>query len=81
MRLKTTPRHCGKAHRIDQFDKTVAKLIKRITETDATLADPKFYDPKLYDRDPARVASLGKERAATTGALAERTVADVERRV
>jgi len=51
--------------RIDEFDKTIAKLTKKITEIDATLADP-----KLYDRDPARVATLGKERAAAAGALA-----------
>ena len=38
---------------------------KRIAEIDATLADP-----KLYDRDPARVATLGKERADAAGALA-----------
>ena len=27
-------------------------------------------DPKLYDRDPARVATLGKERADAASALA-----------
>ncbi len=51
--------------RIDQFDKTIAQLTKRIAEIDASLADP-----KLYDRDAARVAALGKERAETASALA-----------
>jgi ATP-binding cassette, subfamily F, member 3 len=54
--------------RIDDFDKTIAALTKRIAEIDATLADP-----KLYDRDPAQVATLGKERAdvARTLSVAE----------
>jgi ATP-binding cassette subfamily F protein 3 len=43
----------------------IAALTKRIAEIDATLANP-----KLYDRDPARVATLGKERVAAAGALA-----------
>jgi ATP-binding cassette subfamily F protein 3 len=50
--------------RIDEFDKTIAKLTRKITEIDAALADP-----KLYDRDPARVATLGKERAEAVSAL------------
>ena len=40
-------------------------LAKRIAEIDAMLADP-----KLYDRDPARVATLGKERADAASKLA-----------
>jgi ATP-binding cassette, subfamily F, member 3 len=51
--------------RIDEFDRTIATLSKKIAEIDATLADP-----KLYDRDPAQVANLGKERAAAASALA-----------
>jgi len=51
--------------RIDELDKTIARLTKRIGEIDGTLADP-----KLYDRDPARLAKLGKERADAAGALA-----------
>jgi ATP-binding cassette, subfamily F, member 3 len=51
--------------RIDACDKTIAKLTKKIAEIDATLADP-----TLYDRDPARVATLGKERAEAASALA-----------
>jgi ATP-binding cassette subfamily F protein 3 len=50
--------------RIDELDKTIAALTKRIAEIDATLADP-----KLYDRDPAQVATLGKERAEVTRTL------------
>ena len=52
---------------IDALDKTIARLTKRIAEIDALLADP-----KLYDRDPARVATLGKERAEAASALAKR---------
>ena len=52
--------------RIDAFDKTIARLTKRIAEIDAQLADP-----KLYDRDPARVAALGKERAEAASELAD----------
>jgi ATP-binding cassette subfamily F protein 3 len=52
--------------RIDDLDKTIAKLTKRIAEIDAALADP-----KLYDRDPARVATLGKERSDAAGTLAD----------
>jgi ATP-binding cassette subfamily F protein 3 len=51
--------------RIDDLDKAIAKLTRKIADIDATLADP-----KLYDRDPARVATLGKERADAAGALA-----------
>jgi ATP-binding cassette subfamily F protein 3 len=51
--------------RIDACDKTIAKLTKKIADIDASLADP-----TLYDRDPARVAKLGKERADATSALA-----------
>ena len=50
---------------IDAFDKTIARLTKRIAEIDAMLADP-----KLYDREPARVARLGKERADAVSELA-----------
>ncbi len=41
--------------RIDECDKAIARFTKRIAEIDAALADP-----TLYDRDPARVAALGK---------------------
>jgi ATP-binding cassette, subfamily F, member 3 len=51
--------------RIDAFDKTIARLSRRIAEIDAMLADP-----KLYDRDSARAAALGKERADAAGELA-----------
>jgi ATP-binding cassette subfamily F protein 3 len=51
---------------IDALDKTITRLTKRIAEIDAQLADP-----KLYDRDPARVAALGKERAEAVSALAD----------
>jgi ATP-binding cassette subfamily F protein 3 len=51
--------------RIDTFDKTITSLTKRIAEIDTLLADP-----KLYDRDPARVATLGKERSEAANALA-----------
>jgi ATP-binding cassette subfamily F protein 3 len=51
--------------RIDEFDRTIAALSKKIAAIDATLADS-----RLYDRDPARVATLGKERAAAASALA-----------
>ncbi|MBV9969559.1 MAG: ABC-F family ATP-binding cassette domain-containing protein [Xanthobacteraceae bacterium] len=50
---------------IDAFDKTITRLSRRIAEIDEALADP-----KLYDRDPAGVAALGKERAEATSALA-----------
>jgi ATP-binding cassette, subfamily F, member 3 len=51
--------------RIDECDKTIAKLTRKIADIDAMLADP-----TLYDRDPARLATLGKERAEAAGALA-----------
>jgi ATP-binding cassette subfamily F protein 3 len=51
---------------IDAFDKTITRFTKRIAEIDAQLADP-----KLYDRDPGRVAALGKERAEAANALAD----------
>jgi ATP-binding cassette, subfamily F, member 3 len=50
--------------RIDEFDKAIAKLTKKIADIDATLADP-----RLYDRDPAKLATLGKERADAASAL------------
>ena len=52
--------------RIDDFDKTIAKLTKKIADIDTALTDP-----TLYDRDPGRVAKLGKERADAASALAE----------
>jgi ATP-binding cassette subfamily F protein 3 len=51
--------------RIDAFDKTITSLTKRLAEIDAMLADP-----RLYDRDPAKVATLGKERADAASAPA-----------
>ena len=51
--------------RIDECDKTIAKLMKKIADIDAMLADP-----TLYDRDPARLSTLGKERAEAASALA-----------
>jgi ATP-binding cassette subfamily F protein 3 len=51
--------------RIDALDNTIARLTRRIAEIDVLLADP-----KLYDRDPARLGALGKERAEATSALA-----------
>jgi ATP-binding cassette subfamily F protein 3 len=51
--------------RIDELDNTIARLTRRIAEIDTLLADP-----KLYDRDPARLATLGKERAEAASALA-----------
>jgi len=51
--------------RIDALDQTIARLTRRIAEIDVLLADP-----KLYDRDPARLATLGKERAEAVSALA-----------
>ena len=52
--------------RIDECDKVIAKLTKKIADIDAMLADP-----TLYDRDPARVSTLGKERADAASALAD----------
>jgi ATP-binding cassette, subfamily F, member 3 len=51
--------------RIGECDKTIAKLTKRIADIDAALADS-----TLYDRDPAHVAILGKNRSAAASALA-----------
>ncbi|HSV26085.1 MAG TPA: ABC-F family ATP-binding cassette domain-containing protein [Xanthobacteraceae bacterium] len=51
--------------RIDEFDKTIAMLTKKIDQIDAILADA-----QLYGRDPSRVATLSKERAAAASALA-----------
>jgi ATP-binding cassette, subfamily F, member 3 len=51
--------------RIDEFDKSIAKPSRKIADIDAAPADP-----KLYDRDPARVTTLGKERAEAVSALA-----------
>jgi ATP-binding cassette, subfamily F, member 3 len=51
--------------RIDELDRTIARLTRAIAGIDATLADP-----QLYASDPARVAALGKERAAAVIALA-----------
>jgi ATP-binding cassette, subfamily F, member 3 len=54
----------------------MAKLTARMSEIDAALADP-----TLYERDPARVAVLAKERADAAAALAaaEEAVARAER--
>jgi ATP-binding cassette subfamily F protein 3 len=43
----------------------MGKLGKRVGEIDQAMADP-----KLYERDPARVATLAKERADASAALA-----------
>jgi ATP-binding cassette, subfamily F, member 3 len=51
--------------RIDECDKTISRLTGRLADIDAALADH-----TLYDRDPARVANLGKERAAAASELA-----------
>jgi ATP-binding cassette subfamily F protein 3 len=51
--------------RIATVETEMGKLGKRIGEIDQALADP-----KLYERDPARVATLAKERADAAGALA-----------
>jgi ATP-binding cassette subfamily F protein 3 len=51
--------------RITAAETAMAKLGKRITEIDAAMADP-----KLYERDPARVTGLAKERADAATALA-----------
>jgi len=50
---------------IPDLETEIGKLGRRIGEIDATLADP-----ALYARDPARVATLAKERAGAAGALA-----------
>ena len=62
---KSAPGLAPLRRQIDAFDKTIARLTKRIAEIDAALADP-----KLYDREPARVAGLGKERADAVSELA-----------
>jgi len=51
--------------RIGEFEKEIAKLTRAIAEIDRALADP-----ELYDRDPARVATLSRERAGAASALA-----------
>ena len=52
--------------RIDEFDKDMSRLAKRLAEIDAALADP-----TLYDRDPAKVATLSKMRADVARSLSE----------
>jgi len=51
--------------RITALEAEMGKLGARVGEIDRALADP-----KLYERDPARVATLAKERAAAAAALA-----------
>src|SRR5262249_47584268 len=51
--------------RIAALENEMGKLGKRIGEIDQAMADP-----KLYERDPARVATLAKERADAAAALA-----------
>ncbi len=51
--------------RIAAAETEMAKLTKRLTEIDRELADT-----TLYERDPARVAAIAKERAAAANALA-----------
>jgi ATP-binding cassette subfamily F protein 3 len=51
--------------RITALEAEMGKLGTRVGEIDRTLADP-----KLYERDPARVATLAKERADAAAALA-----------
>jgi ATP-binding cassette subfamily F protein 3 len=51
--------------RIAALETEMGKLGKRIAEIDQMLADP-----RLYERDPARVATLAKERADAAAALA-----------
>jgi ATP-binding cassette, subfamily F, member 3 len=51
--------------RITAIEADMGKLGARVAEIDRTLADP-----KLYERDPARVAILAKERADAAAALA-----------
>jgi ATP-binding cassette subfamily F protein 3 len=51
--------------RITAVEADMAKLSARIAEIDRLLADP-----KLYERDSARVATLAKERADAAAALA-----------
>jgi ATP-binding cassette subfamily F protein 3 len=51
--------------RIATLESEMGKLNQRMGEIDQALADP-----KLYERDPARVATLAKERADAADALA-----------
>jgi ATP-binding cassette, subfamily F, member 3 len=51
--------------RIAALETEMGRLGKRIGEIDQAMADP-----KLYERDPARVAMLAKERADAAAALA-----------
>jgi ATP-binding cassette subfamily F protein 3 len=51
--------------RITATEAQMGKLGTRLAEIDRTLADT-----KLYERDPARVATLAKERADAAAALA-----------
>jgi ATP-binding cassette subfamily F protein 3 len=50
--------------RITALESDMSKLGRRIAEIDQAMADP-----KLYERDPARVAILSKERADAAAAL------------
>jgi ATP-binding cassette subfamily F protein 3 len=51
--------------RITMLEGEMSRLGKRIDEIDQAMADP-----RLYERDPARVATLSKERADAAAALA-----------
>jgi ATP-binding cassette subfamily F protein 3 len=51
--------------RIAALEAEMAKLTRRIAEIDQAMADP-----QLYARDPARVATLAKQRADAAAALA-----------
>jgi ATP-binding cassette subfamily F protein 3 len=51
--------------RITTLESEMSKLGKRIAEIEQAMTDP-----KLYERDPARVATLAKERADAATALA-----------
>jgi ATP-binding cassette subfamily F protein 3 len=51
--------------RITSLESQMGKLNTRMGEIDRSLADP-----RLYERDPARVATLAKERADSASALA-----------
>ena len=69
--IETAVREAAATGRIKDSDRLPAKAVVTVGginlafEIDATLADP-----KLYDRDPARVAALGKERADAASELA-----------
>jgi ATP-binding cassette subfamily F protein 3 len=52
-------------HRVAAAESEVKRWSERVAELDGLLADP-----SLYDRDPNRVATLAKERADATVALA-----------